>query len=85
MCYYFHLHNDVEARDDEGVDLPDQAAAKEHALDEARAMAAESVREGHLDLSHSIEVADHARERLFSVTFGEAVKITGGRQTNLFN
>ena len=45
MRYYFHLHNDMYSPDEEGVELDDIAAAREHAEQEARIMAAESVRD----------------------------------------
>lgn len=75
--YFFHLHNDVDCRDDEGRELIDSEAAKAAAIDEAREMASESVRKGHLDLSHYIAVDDEAGTLLFKTTFGEAVKVTG--------
>lgn len=76
MRYFFHLHNDIESFDEEGRELADTEAAHAHAVDEARVMASDSVRKGHLDLSHSVEVANEAKESLLKVTFGEAVKVT---------
>ena len=76
--FYFHLHNDVEARDEEGRELADAYAAHEAAVLEARTMAAESVRQGHLDLSHTIEVTDESGARLFRVPFGDVVQIFAG-------
>jgi hypothetical protein len=75
--FYFHLHNGVEAHDDEGRELPDLDAARDDACKDARDMAAESVRCGALDLRHYVEVADYSGAELFRVTFGEVVKITG--------
>lgn len=77
MLFYFHLHNDVHTQDESGRDLPDAAAARAVAEDEARAMAAESVKVGHLDLSHNVEVADENGDTLFAVTFGDVVAIRG--------
>jgi hypothetical protein len=76
MRYYFHLHNDVQSRDEEGRDLPSLEAARLVAVDEARVMAAESVGEGHLDLGHHIKVEDESRTIQFEVTFGDAVTVT---------
>ena len=73
--YFFHLYNDETSIDDEGRQLADLAAARECAELDARHMAAESVRSGHLDLSHYVEVTDEDRRPLFRVTFGEAVRI----------
>jgi hypothetical protein len=47
--YFFHVFNDEETRDEEGADLPDTPAAVRRAADEARILAAESIKEhGHL-------------------------------------
>lgn len=75
MRYFFHLHNDIDVRDDEGVDLPDLDTARRRAVQYACEMAAESVRDGHLVLSHSIEVTDEAGDRVFSLSFADAVQI----------
>jgi hypothetical protein len=40
-------------------------------------MAAESVKQGHLDSSHSIEVTDSAGACLFKVTFMQVVDVVG--------
>lgn len=73
--YFFHLHNDLETRDEEGLELPDLAAARQVAETEARAMAAQSVANGHLCLAHSIEVTDASGATVLVVRFGEAVEI----------
>jgi hypothetical protein len=73
--YFFHLHNDVETHDEEGRDLADIDAARRAAEEDARHMAAESVRGGCLPLGHFVEVADEDGQSLFRVTFGEVVKI----------
>ena len=73
--FYFHLHNDIDSVDEEGRDLPGIDAARREALEEARSMAAESVRLGHLDPSHYVAVTDETGETLFRVRFGEAVRI----------
>ena len=75
--FYFHLHNDVDIRDDEGVELADDAAMLRLADTNAREMAAENVREGRLNLSHYIEVTDDAGETVYTVHFGEVVEIVG--------
>ncbi len=75
--FYFHLHNDIDSFDEEGRELPDVEAAREAALREARCMAAESVRQGHLDRAHYVAVTDENGDTLFSTTFREAVRIIG--------
>ena len=75
--YYFHLYNDIDARDEEGVELPDLEAARDHATAEARNMTSVSVLEhGRVNLHHRIEVADHAGAVVATVEFGDAVAIT---------
>ena len=73
--YFFHLHNDLDVRDEEGRDLPDIETAHSVAEDDARTMAAESVRMGHLTLAHFVEVTGQEGRPLFRVTFGEVVEI----------
>ena len=73
--YYFHLYNDVETHDEEGRDLASIDAARRAAEEDARHMAAESVRSGRLQLDHFVEVAAENGEPLFRVTFGDVVEI----------
>jgi hypothetical protein len=40
-------------------------------------MAAESVKAGHLDLSHRVEVTDEGGALVFKVMFGEVVTVLG--------
>ena len=75
--YFFHLHNDVDATDEEGREFPDVEAARRAAEEDARQMAGESARAGHIDKAHYIEVFDEAGTALFRVTFGEVVTIIG--------
>jgi hypothetical protein len=73
--YYFHLFNDVTAMDEEGVDLPDDAAALQRARAYARGMAASSVQEGHLILDHRIDVADERDNKVATVRFEDVVEV----------
>jgi len=74
--YYFHLHNSIECRDEEGTQFDDQAAAKEQAVREARALIADDVlSRGEVNLSHSIRVADESGEIVMVVTFADVVNI----------
>lgn len=73
--FYFHLFNDLTSIDEEGVDLPNVAAAMERAIAYAREMAAESVREGHLVLDHRIDLANDARQTIETVYFGDVVRV----------
>jgi hypothetical protein len=73
--YFFHLHNDLDVRDEEGRELPDIESALRAAGEDARTMAAESVRMGHLNLAHFVEVTGPDGRPLFRVTLGEVVEI----------
>ena len=73
--YFFNLYNDVVSTGEEGIDLPDDEAARSRAVMEARAMAAESVQLGHLTRSHRIDYLDEAGTRVGTVRFDEAVDI----------
>ena len=75
--FYFHLHNDVEARDEEGQELADVESARAEALRGARELLAEAVRSGRVDLSHWIEVEDEAGERILTLRFGDSVDFEG--------
>lgn len=78
--YFFHLHNDVDTVDDEGSELPDAEAARSYAIDQAREMAAESVRAyGHLILDHRIDVTDESGAAVTSVTFEQVVRVGRGQ------
>ena len=76
MRFFFHRYNDVITMDDEGIELADRGAALRRARDEALTMAAESVRTGHLNLSHFIEVMDEGQSVIDRVSFSEVIAIT---------
>jgi hypothetical protein len=73
--FFFHLYDDIDTQDEEGTDLADETAARALAQEEALTMAAESVRQGHLNLSHFVEVIDASGNKVFKVTFGEVVAV----------
>lgn len=74
--YFFNVYNDADVIDDEGLELPDLAAAKAEAIRGARGMMADHVREGHpISLSHRIEVADNEGMVLASIPFRELITI----------
>ena len=74
--FYFHVHNDADVIDDEGLALPDLAAAKQAAIDGAREMMAEHVTHGRpITLRHRIDVADEAGKILASLPFRELITI----------
>ena len=74
--YFFDIYNDEDTIDTEGLELADEAAAMARSVIEARELAAESVRQGHLVGSHRIEVRDADRQCIGAVRFDEAVTIS---------
>lgn len=73
--FYFHLRNDLEVDDEEGLEVPDLAAAREYAIFNARSIAAENVHKGKLNLKHRIEIADETRRVVATVSFGDAITV----------
>jgi hypothetical protein len=74
--YHFHVHNDVVATDDEGVEYADLEAAKAAAVENARHLMSDEVRyKGRLSLGHSIEIADPLGASLHVTRYGDCVTI----------
>ena len=73
--YFFNVYDDVIASDDEGMDLPNEQAARLHDIIGARDIMVEQVRRGYLVRSHWIDVVNDQGEVLLTVTFGDAVDI----------
>lgn len=74
--FYLHLYNDVEVRDDEGVDLPDLESARLHATRQVLFTLAETVKErGRIVLSHRVDIEDGQGTVLATVRFGDVVEI----------
>ena len=73
--FYFHIHDDLDFIDEEGIEMADAAAARVAALAGARGIMSEEVKTGHLDLRHSIEVEDEEGDPVLTLPFSEAVEI----------
>jgi hypothetical protein len=73
--YFFHVYDDVVAHDEEGIELPNIAAARLNALVGARSLISEQVKHGYLEQSHWVDVVDEQGEAVLTVTFREAVDI----------
>ncbi|MFL6762866.1 MAG: DUF6894 family protein [Sphingomicrobium sp.] len=77
--YFFDLHNDVDALDPEGKELPDLKSAKDVALSNARAMIQASVQEtGKIDLHHYINLRDESGAVVYVMHFEDAVTVRRG-------
>jgi len=73
--YYLHIRNGGYSEDLEGQELPDLDAARLAAIDGVRSLLSEEARQGQLDLSGSIEIADGDGKVLLVVPFREAVEL----------
>jgi hypothetical protein len=76
--FYFHLLNDVDAPDEEGKELPDLEAAREHARRCGRVTIAESIKDqGRFNLDHRIDIENERGEVLDTVLFRDVVQVEG--------
>ena len=75
--FFFHVFDEAVVHDDEGIELPDRAAAHEAALVGARALICEQVRRGRVSLRHRIEVEDEGGASVATLSFADAVTIDG--------
>jgi hypothetical protein len=74
--FYFHLRDDLDVNDEEGVEFAGFAEAREHALSQARFTAAETIKEqGKIVAHHRIDIGDESRRTLDSIYFSDAVTI----------
>jgi hypothetical protein len=76
--FYLHLRNDVDAPDEEGVELPDLEAARQTAAANARfTLGQVALDEGKINFEHRIDIEDESGEVLESVYFRDVVKVEG--------
>jgi hypothetical protein len=77
--YYFHLYDDLDCPDLEGIELPDLEAAQAKALHEARSLMGVLVdSEGRIALHHRIDIEDEQGVVLATIPFSDAVAIETG-------
>jgi hypothetical protein len=75
--YYFHIRKaDTIVNDEQGVDLPDLAAAREEARQALREMVAGHVSAGEKVRILAIEICDDRRNDLATVTLASAISAT---------
>jgi hypothetical protein len=74
--FYFHLRDDLDARDEEGMDLPDAEAARAYAVTNARDIMSGTLKShGRISLAHRIDVEDEHGALVMAVIFGDAVDL----------
>jgi hypothetical protein len=77
--FYLHIHNaHGEAEDDEGLEVPSLAVAREKAVHGIRSLLAAEAMNGSFNLDGRIDIKDAAGKVLLTVPFKEAVAVTGG-------
>jgi len=73
---YFHLINDVDVPDEEGVEVADLDAARACAVEQARGLIGEQVKsEGRIVLSHRIDIEDESGAVLETLYFRDVIRI----------
>jgi hypothetical protein len=75
--YFFHVLDPGYTVDEEGRELPDLEAARALALESARDLVCVDVKNGWLNLDHSIEVRDERGDTVLIVSFREAFQVAG--------
>ena len=76
--FYFHLRNDLNVPDQEGLELGSLEAAKAHALRQARFTFAKTAEEeGRVSLGDRIDVEDEQVAVVAVVYFRDAVVVEG--------
>ena len=74
--YFFHLYNDVEAADPDGVELPNIGAARMVAIHNARFTVAETIKtEGRFVGDHRLDIEDADGKVLDTIYFRDVVTI----------
>ena len=73
--FCFNVFADEPMIDIEGIEFGGLGEAFAHAGDMACALASRTVLQGHVTLSHYVEIANHARERVGRLCFGDAVEV----------
>ena len=75
MRYFFHLHDELETFDDEGLDLPNDDAARAVAVKIVRELICDDVRAGRIALDHRIDIANEAGAIIDVVRFRDGVQV----------
>ena len=74
--FYFHLHDDVDAPDEEGLEMADLATARAYTIHLARFTAADAIKEsGRYVPDHRIDIENGEGQVLDTIYFRDAVEI----------
>jgi hypothetical protein len=76
--YYFHIcDGSAFIQDEEGVELPDDAAARQAAIVGLRDVMAAEVKGGGINLASFVEIENESRQHIETVSFTDAVSPGG--------
>jgi hypothetical protein len=74
--FFFHLHDDVDLPDPEGIEVPDLAAARKHARVTVLDLMCGAMKTGgRIALQHRIDIEDEEGRVLDTVRFADVVKL----------
>lgn len=73
--FFFHVHDEIVAIDEEGSELPGLEAAIAQARAGAIELMCEQLRKGALNLGHAIVIEDELGATIVTLRFGELVTI----------
>jgi hypothetical protein len=73
--FYFHLQNQVDARDEEGREVADLEEATAAARSDILSILSDDVSRGRIDLRGRIDIADETGTILRTVAFADAVQL----------
>ena len=75
--YFFHLYDSTQTPDDDGIELANMTAARDHATRGLRDTVGHQAFDGILHMNQRIEIADHGGQVLGIVHFADAMEIVG--------
>jgi hypothetical protein len=74
--FFFHLHNDIDVPDDDGVELPDLDAAREYARENVLGIAGQTLKEqGRITLHHRIDIENEHGAVLETIMFRDVLHV----------
>lgn len=74
--FYFHVRDDADSPDEEGVELPDAEAARDYAAKSARELMCDTLKqEARITPHHRIDIEDEQGGVIATVRFGDAFEL----------
>ena len=73
--FFFNLRNEIDVEDKEGQVLPDSNHARAVAVQHARGIMSEDIKDGRLILRDTIDVVDERGEPVLTLPFRDAIDI----------